>query len=47
MVGGISAGEADWTKTQADWLISAAAMDRCPHVQGVLKSYGPPFFISR
>jgi len=33
MVGGTSAGEADWTKTQADWLISAAAMDLCPQVQ--------------
>jgi hypothetical protein len=32
---------------KADGLISAAAMDLCPHVQGVLKSYGPPFFISR
>lgn len=47
MVGGRSAGEADWTKAQADWLISAAVIDLCPQKKGVLKSYGPPFFISR
>jgi hypothetical protein len=46
MVGGRSAGEADWTKAQAEWLMSAAVMDLCPQMQGVLKSYGPPFFIS-
>jgi Protein of unknown function (DUF732) len=47
MVGGRSAGEPDWTKMQADWLISAAVLDLCPQMQGVLKSYGPPFFTSR
>jgi hypothetical protein len=46
MVGGRSAGEADWTKAQADWLISPAVRDLCPQMQEVLKSYGPPFFIS-
>ena len=47
MVGDRSAGKTDWTKTQADWLISAAVMDLCPQKQGALKSYGRPFFISR
>jgi hypothetical protein len=46
MVGGRSAGEADWTKDQADWLISAAVIDLCPQEKGVLQAYGPPFFIS-
>ena len=47
MVGGRSAGQADWTKAQADWLISAAVLDLCPGEQEVLKAYGPPFFVSR
>jgi hypothetical protein len=46
MVGGRSGGGADWPKDQADWLISAAALDLCPQDQGVLKAYGPPFFVS-
>ncbi|OBK15747.1 DUF732 domain-containing protein [Mycobacterium asiaticum] len=44
MVGGRSAGEADWTKDQADWLITAAVADLCPQERAVLKAYGPPFF---
>jgi hypothetical protein len=46
MEGGRSAGKADWTKAQADWLISAAVIDLCPQEKGVLQAYGPPFFIS-
>jgi hypothetical protein len=46
MVGGRSAGQPDWTKAQADWLISAAVLDLCPQEQGVLREYGPPFFVS-
>jgi hypothetical protein len=30
MGGGRSAGQADWTKAQADWLISAGVLDLCP-----------------
>jgi hypothetical protein len=37
MVGGRSAGEADWTKTQADLLISAAVINLCPQMAGALK----------
>jgi Protein of unknown function (DUF732) len=47
MVGGRSAGEADWTKTQADWLISASVVGLRPQMTDVLKAYGPPFFISQ
>lgn len=46
MVGGRSAGETDWTKAQADWLISAAVLDLCPQEQQLLRAYGPPFFVS-
>jgi Protein of unknown function (DUF732) len=38
MVGGRSSGEADWTKTQADWLISAAVIDLCPQMAGRVRS---------
>jgi Protein of unknown function (DUF732) len=47
LVGGESVGEADWTKLQAGWLIAAAVKELCPQEQGVLKAYGPPFFVSR
>lgn len=46
MVGGRSGGGADWTKDQADLLITAAVVGLCPQEQGVLKAWGPPFFTS-
>ena len=36
MVGGRSVGEPDWTKDQADWLISAAVVNLCPQMQDAL-----------
>ena len=36
-----SAVEADWTKDQADWLISAAVIDLCPQEKGVLQACNP------
>jgi hypothetical protein len=41
MVGGRSAAEADWTKDQADWLISAAVIDLCPQDKGVPQASNP------